>query len=563
MLVADAVTGIIIDANPAAAVLLGRPVETIRGMHQSALHADAESARTSFQNDRRIPGASEHLVRRGDGLLVPVEISGSPMCGDRGQPLVLGIFRDLTERWRAEAQLRESEARFRIMADGCPSVVWVTDADGNLRFANRAFREFCGATYEQIEDTKWQQFVHPDDLEGYWSAFSRSVKNQASFKAEVRAQREDGAWRWMAAIAEPRFSTGNEYLGHVGVATDVTDRHEAEQALRSSEEKFRQLAENIREVFWVMNAARTEVLYVSPAYEQIWGRRCEDLRRNPASWLEAIETDGAPNPPSAFARAPGCAEVESEYRIHTAYGQIKWIRERAFLVRDGTGEVVRVVGIAEDISARKRAEFELEYQARHDYLTGLPNRLFLAEVLERRLKQGASHGFQTAIMYIDLDGFKFVNDTLGHEAGDTLLRQATQRLQDCIRNTDTLARVGGDEFLAVVARLHDDAGALAVAEKFRLALSEPFRVTGLDIRITASLGVAMYPRDGTDTTTLRSRADAAMYEAKLHGKNQVLFFAPEMLQRFRQQMTAAAQTPLADEARQLSLDFHGFTESLP
>jgi len=198
---------------------------------------------------------------------------------------------DITERRRAKEALRESEERFRILADGCPTVMWVTNADGGNRFINRTFREFFGTTYEQVEGGKWLPLLHPDDAPNYVGAFQRAIEDHTSFRAEARVRRADGEWRWVASYAEPRFSAAGEFLGHVGLSPDVTERRQAEDALRSSEEKFRQLAENVREVFWMMNATATEVLYVSPAYEEVWGRTRESVCRNPMSWLEAIHPE--------------------------------------------------------------------------------------------------------------------------------------------------------------------------------------------------------------------------------------------------------------------------------
>ena len=162
---------------------------------------------------------------------------------------------DITERKRAEEALRESEERFRIMADSCPTMMWVTDARGRNQFINRAYREFCGITHEQVEGGKWQLLLHPDDAPEYIGAFQRAVREHTPFRAEARVRRADGEWRWFGSYAEPRFSPGGEFLGHVGLSPDITERKQAEQALRTSEEKFRQLAENIREVFWMMAPA--------------------------------------------------------------------------------------------------------------------------------------------------------------------------------------------------------------------------------------------------------------------------------------------------------------------
>jgi diguanylate cyclase (GGDEF)-like protein len=201
-------------------------------------------------------------------------------------------------------------------------------------------------------------------------------------------------------------------------------------------------------------------------------------------------------------------------------------------IRNPSGEVSGVAAIARDITARMRAETDLAHQARHDHLTGLPNRLLLADRLEASIARATRSGLKTAVIYLDLDGFKLVNDTLGHEAGDGLLKQVTDRLQSCIRDPDTLARMGGDEFMLVINEVPDGRAALVVAERLATALRKPLPLAGRDFFATASMGIALFPDDGMDVSTLRRNADAAMYQAKRAGKDRILFFTPAMRATF-------------------------------
>ncbi len=273
------------------------------------------------------------------------------------QPLYFVVhIEDIGERKRAEAALRESEERFRTMADTCPTSMWVTNAEGGVRFINRTYREFFNTTYKEIEQGKWQPLIHPEDAANYIGAFERALQAHAPFKAEARVRSAGGEWRWIASYAEPRFSAEGEFLGHVGLSPDITERKLAEDSVRHSEQKFRQLAENIHEVFWMMNPSATEILYISPAYEQVWGRTCESLYRSPMSWLDAIEPEDRKQAHLSFERQLREENIDSQYRIRTPEGVQKWIRDRAFPVRDRAGQLIRVVGIAEDITQRKQYE---------------------------------------------------------------------------------------------------------------------------------------------------------------------------------------------------------------
>ncbi len=277
-----------------------------------------------------------------------------------GSPLYFVVHvEDITERKRTAEALRESEDRFRVMADSCPTMLWVTGREGGNQFINRMYREFTGASYEQVEGGKWRLLVHPDDAPEYVGAFDRAVREQTPFRAEARVRRADGEWRLLGSYAQPRLSSGGEFLGHVGLSADITERKQAEQALRTSEEKFRQLTENIREVFWMMSPSADEILYVSPVYEQVWERTCESLYKDPMSWAEAIHPDDVEKAQALFARQIQGEAIESEYRIRTPGGQEKWIRDRASPVSDEAGRLIRVVGIAENITDQKHYEEDL------------------------------------------------------------------------------------------------------------------------------------------------------------------------------------------------------------
>jgi len=230
----------------------------------------------------------------------------------RGRELVFGIFHDRSERKRAEAALQESEERFRIKADGCPTIIWVTDSEGGIRFVNQKSREFFGVAYEQLEGGKWQPLLHTEDASEYIAAFMSAVGERRAFAAEARVRRADGEWRWIASYAEPRWSPSGGFLGYVGLSPDITERKRTGEALRASKEKFPQLAENIHQVFWMMNPAGSEILYVSPAYERIWGRSCEELYRDPMAWRRPIEPDDREQAHATFLKQLEGEEIDSE-----------------------------------------------------------------------------------------------------------------------------------------------------------------------------------------------------------------------------------------------------------
>lgn len=356
--------GVILTWNRAAEKLFGYPAAEVVGRHMSMLVPPERLPGLAYLTEQVLQGRPvsryEGLCLRKDGRRVDVSVTLCPIKNPAGEVAATSsIIRDISERLRAEAALRESEDRFRNIADSSPTMMWMTDAQGDNRFINRMYREFTGAGMEQVEGGKWQLLIHPDDAPEFVGAFFRAVQEHAPFRAEARLRRHDGEWRWIGSYATPRFSPSSEFLGHVGLSADITERRQGEQALRSSEEKFRQLAENVHEVFWMMTPAADEILYVSPAYERVWERTCESLYQSPMSWAEAIHPDDVEIAHALFARQIQGEAIESDYRIRTPDGQEKWIRDRAFPIRDQSGKLIRIGGIADEITERKRYEEDL------------------------------------------------------------------------------------------------------------------------------------------------------------------------------------------------------------
>jgi PAS domain S-box-containing protein len=327
---------------------------------QTVVHPDDQPALfAAFERAVRdhLPFEAEARGRRADGQWRLIGSRAQPRFSAAGEFMgYIGLCADITDRRRAELTLEESEERFRIMADSCPVAIWVTDAEGANRFVNRAYLDYTGKTLEQVEAGQWKALIHPDDAPEFLRIFERSLKQHLPFGNEARLLRADSKWRWAETYATPRLAPSGEFLGLVGICRDITDRKQAEQALQASEAKFRQLAENIHEVFWMMNAAGTEVLYVGPAYEQIWGRTCASLYSSPMDWMEAIHPQDREHARTLFLRQLQGEIIDSEYRILTPDGQEKWIRDRAFPVRDANGVLIRIAGIAEEFTDRRRAD---------------------------------------------------------------------------------------------------------------------------------------------------------------------------------------------------------------
>jgi PAS domain S-box-containing protein len=333
--------------NPLLSAMLQRvkyPDIFLRIILKSSMEPEANEQRGIELKDGRTLESYSSRLRREDGLHL-------------GR---VWFFRDITARRKAEQALIESENHLRILADCCPIGIWAVNAEGRTRFINRTFREFVGWTTDQVEREKWESIIHPDDAPEYTTVFNDALQRRLPFKSHARFLRGDGQWRWATSYGTPLLSPEGTFQGFVGAIEDVTERLEADRALRNSEEMFRQLAENIQEVFWMMDAAGSEFLYISPAYERIWGAQSVNPISRPADWMKNIHADYRALSHDTFLRQLKGESTDIEYRAVAPDGEEKWIRNRAFPVLDECGELIKIAGVAEDITARKHAEILLK-----------------------------------------------------------------------------------------------------------------------------------------------------------------------------------------------------------
>ncbi len=429
------------------------------------------------------------------------------------------LLHSLVERARVEQALRESEARFRSLVQNSSDVITVLGADGTIIYESASIERILGYTAAELTGKNAFALIHPEDLPAVLQIFNQVLQAADSpLHAEYRFQHRDGSWRYLE-------STGTNLLnvptisGLVINSRDVTDRNRIEQALRESEERFRQLAENIHEVFWMTDVERNQLIYVSPAYEQVWGRTTQSLRENPASYLDMIHPEDR-----LYVRHTledqRRGTYNKEYRIVRPNGDIRWIWDRAFPIRNHHGEIYRIAGIAEDITERKQTEAQLVHHAMHDVLTQLPNRALFMTHLEHALARTKRHtSYAFAVLFCDLDRFKNINDSLGHLLGDQVLVESAYRLAQCLRPNDIVARFGGDEFVVFLDAISTIDEATDIADRIQQSLAVPFQLNGHELVITTSIGIVM-----STTTEYASPQDLlrdsniAMYQAKALGK---------------------------------------------
>ena len=410
--------------------------------------------------------------------------------------------------------------RLRGLADAAFEGILISDA-GEILEANRALIDMFGYSTAEIVGRSALEFVAPEHRD--------LVRGQIAFGSEepyeIVGVRKDGTRLDLEVRGRAYSYRGRDV--RVTAVRDITERKRAEDRLRETERRYRTLVERIPAVTFVDRADRAggseESLYVSPQIEPMLGYTSQEWAAGKL-WRERLHPDDRGRVLASDERFEADGEpVDQEYRLLAKDGSVVWVREETVLVRDEAGEPRFVQGIMSDITERKRSEERLHHLAFHDPLTGLPNRRLFVDQLGHALKLTRRQGNRVAVLFMDLDQFKVVNDSLGHEAGDLLLTVLAQRLRRCLRPEDTLARFGGDEFVVLLEAVDDAAEAVRVAERITEELRRPFVLEERQLYAAASIGVSLGHARTHGPEGLLREADTAMYRAKAEGSGYEVF----------------------------------------
>ena len=526
---------------------------------QTILHPDdVQRVITYFQetvsSKEQYPSIEYRIIRPNDGAIRWVAAWGHNFYDDAGNIYQqVGMLQDITERKLNEQQLQDTTEQLQLILEGGHLGFWDWNIATNEVQRNIIWAETLGYTHDEIQKTtqQWEDFVYVKDRQRAWQSIYDTLEGKTPYhELEYRMLHKDGSLRWILdhASVVKRDKNGKP-IRMSGTHTDITRLKELEEQLRERE-RFFQLLAQINPVGIYRTDPEGQCIFVNPRWCEIaglteqqalgdgWSTAImpEDSNKVYEEWMQAIHENRA---------------FSLEYRFKQPEGNIVWVYGQAVAIHDETGKILGYVGTLTDITERKTIEEHINQLAFYDSLTKLPNRRFLRDRIKHGIDIYQRTYHRLAILMMDLDKFKAVNDNLGHSAGDELLKQVANRIKARLRAIDMVARLGGDEFVVLIENLEHDEQAAHIANAIIQTLNQPFNLNNNQVIIGTSIGIAIYPEHGNNIDDLMDNADTALYHAKDQGRGCFAYFSEILTQRTRDRI--ALETRLRNAITQQEL----------
>lgn len=468
----------------------------------------------------------------------------------KGQPgYVIGL-RDITGRKLAEMALQERESLFHTLSKVAPVGIFRTDPQGRYDYVNERWCEITGLSAAQAQGDGWCQAVYPEDLDRVYEAWRKAAQLQQPFTLQYRFQNAAGKLSWVVGQAEAERDAAGTLLGYVGTVTDISDLKLNEQRLRQAAAVF----EYTREGVLVTNA-HSQIVMVNRAFTDITGyEETEAIGKTPALLHSGRHDSAFYNTMWNSIQELGHwqGEIWNSRKSGEIYPELLSISA----VKGEDGGITHYVSVFADISKLIASEMELDFLAHHDPLTQLPNRMLLLSRLEFSLEKAQRNRKQLAVLMLDLDRFKDVNDSFGHLIGNDLLQQVADRLNLIIPSADAIFRLGGDEFTVLLEEITQPEAAARVAIQIIKAMDAPWQLANnINVRISVSIGIALYPDHGKSAEALMQHADTAMYQAKSEGRNRYKYFSEHLTRSVRERLDIEMRLRQAIDEDELQVYF--------
>jgi diguanylate cyclase (GGDEF)-like protein/PAS domain S-box-containing protein len=537
--------------SPAYEKLWGRTCESLMKSPRSfldAVHPDDRDELLAMlaKNQLGEPYSIEYRIRRPDGTERWISDRGFPVY-DRNGVLCrcAGIAADITRRRTRAEQLN----KLMLAVDQSPAAVVITDVQGTIEFVNPKFTEITGYSATEAVSNNARLLKSGKHDEAFYSEFWKTILTGRHWHGEFCNKKKDGSLYWESASVSAVRNERNEITNFVAVKEDITAKVRDQEQLRLQSTALSAAANSI-----FITDRHGRVIWANRAFCELSGFHLDELigqtprilksgKHGQDFYEELWQT--------ILARRVWSGEVIERKKN----GDLFTVHQTITPLADSEGQITHFIAVHEDITARKDAELRIERMAYHDALTGLWNRTELQNRLQQAVDRAGRSSSMLALHFIDLDRFKVVNDTLGHDVGDSLLKAVAERLQGCLRASDTAARIGGDEFAVLQPDIAAIDGAATLAGRVIDAMAQPFRISNRDIHISPSIGISIFPSDSGQPEELLKNADMAMYLAKNEGRNNFQFFTSALNAELRDRLALESELHVALDARQFVLHF--------
>jgi len=404
--------------------------------------------------------------------------------------------------------------------------IFLMDVAGRVTYFNSVIGELLGVTLDDADT--WPDRLYVDDRDRVLREWAECLATASVFRSCHRFVKKDAEIVWAEVVASPIVDAAGNVTGMAGTLTDVTNQLQSaavHKGLVESDQRYHQMLETAQEGVWLRDEnARTT--FVNRRMTEMLGYTAEEMMGRPV--YDFMDADARAEAERRFARRQKGQSQQHDVRYKHKDGSDVWTIVSASPIYNDDGAFAGVFGMITDITERKQQEEMVWRQAYHDNLTGLPNRSLFEDRLNQLIRMADRQTGRVGVMFLDLDRFKQINDTLGHKVGDELLKIVAERISSCLRAGDTVARMGGDEFTAILPGIDHPQDTVKVAQKVLEALKQPMRIAGQVLYTAGSIGISIHPDDGADVDTLLDSADIAMYRAKEHGMGYCLFM-PSMV----------------------------------
>jgi len=527
MILVDPENGNIIDANKAAVEFYGHSLDTLKNHDVSLINTcsypEIKKNISEVVNGEKKSCFFQHRLASGE--IRDVEIWSGPLQID-DKKILYTIVHDISARIQAEHALLESESRFKTLTNLSPVGTFFTNEKGICNYVNNEWVKITGHPESYWRNRTWTEAIHKADREKIIADWARIVLKHGTFEVECRIHKADGSIGWILcrATAIKESDRGQDLF--IGAVIDITDRKQIEHKLQLMATTF-ETHDPI-----LITDEQSNILKINQAFSEVSGYQEEELigkspntfksRHHDTEFFKSMWNDLAKN---------GNWQGEIYNRSKSGHIHQDWVTITA--IKDNRGEIVNYIGHYHDITERKEAEEQIRKLAFYDPLTSLPNRRLFLERLEDELAIALIEKKHGALLFLDLDHFKNLNDSLGHPVGDALLVEVSRRLRENISKGETIARIGGDEFVVLLPNIAPIVELSAeraeqLADRIRIAITEPFYIHGHEYHISVSIGISLFPEKNQNSADILKRADTAMYRAKQDGRNLVCFFEQEM-----------------------------------